>query len=80
MRVVSADSGAAILDDKFQPVYLVASVSVMVEPPYREASLRLQSLFLEKLRATLKLSCMRLSCARVCLEKCLQMLCTWICH
>lgn len=41
MRVVSADSGAAILDDKFQPVYLVASVSVMVEPPYREASLRL---------------------------------------
>ena len=38
MRVVSADSGAAILDDKFQPVYLVASVSVLVEPPYREAS------------------------------------------
>jgi len=41
VRVVSADSGAAILDDKFQPVYLVASVSVLVEPPYREASLGL---------------------------------------
>ena len=41
MRVVSADSAAAILDAKFQPVYLVASVSVLVEPPYREAALRL---------------------------------------
>ncbi len=32
---------AAILDEQFKPVYLVASVSVLVEPPYREPSFRL---------------------------------------
>lgn len=41
MRVISADSGAAILDEQYKPVYLVASVSVLVEPPYREPSARL---------------------------------------
>jgi hypothetical protein len=41
LRIISADSGAAILDSQFKPVYLVASVSVLVEPPYREPSLRL---------------------------------------
>ncbi len=41
MRVVSADSGAAILDEQYKPVYLVACVSVLVEPPYREPSFRL---------------------------------------
>ncbi len=41
MRVVSADSGAAILDEQFRPTNLVASVSVLVEPPYREPSVRL---------------------------------------
>ena len=40
MRVISADSGAAILNDKYQPTHLVASVAVLVEPPYREASVR----------------------------------------
>jgi hypothetical protein len=38
MRVVSADSGAAILDQQYKPTHLVASVSVLVEPPYREPS------------------------------------------
>ncbi len=38
MRIIAADSGAAILDEQYKPVYLVASVSVLVEPPYREPS------------------------------------------
>jgi hypothetical protein len=41
LRVVSADSSAAILDAEFKPLYLVASASVVVDPPYREADLRL---------------------------------------
>jgi hypothetical protein len=38
---VSADSAAAILDANFKPLYLVASTSVLVEPPYREAHSRM---------------------------------------
>ncbi len=41
MRVISADSAAAILDQQFKPLYLVASVAVLVNPPYREPSFRL---------------------------------------
>jgi hypothetical protein len=41
LRIVSADSAAAILDAKFKPVSLVASASVLVNPPYREACTRL---------------------------------------
>jgi hypothetical protein len=41
LRIVSADSAAAILDEKFTPLYLVASASVLVDPPYRESSARL---------------------------------------
>ncbi len=41
MRIVSADSAAAILDAKFKPIYIVASASVVVKPPYREAHYRL---------------------------------------
>ena len=41
MRIVSADSAAAILDDKFRPVSLIASAAVLVNPPYREAHVRL---------------------------------------
>ena len=41
LRIVSADSAAAILDDKFNPLTLVASVAVLVEEPYREAHVRL---------------------------------------
>ncbi|MGD6935247.1 MAG: DUF4152 family protein [Candidatus Bathyarchaeia archaeon] len=38
MNVVAADSAAAILDENFNPVYHVASVAVLVKPPYREPS------------------------------------------
>jgi hypothetical protein len=41
MRIISADSAAAILDPQFKPLYLVASVAVLVNPPYREPYLRL---------------------------------------
>ena len=41
LRIISADSAAAILDQQFKPLYLVASVSVLVNPPYREPSFRL---------------------------------------
>lgn len=38
MRIVAADSGAAILNDKFEPVTVVAAVAILTEPPYRRAS------------------------------------------
>ena len=38
MKIISADSGAAILSDAFQPETVVASSSVLVEAPYRLAS------------------------------------------
>jgi hypothetical protein len=41
LRIISADSSAAILDAQFTPLYLVASASVAVDPPYREAYTRL---------------------------------------
>ena len=41
MKIISADSAAAILDEQFKPILHVASVSVLVEPPYREPSFRL---------------------------------------
>jgi hypothetical protein len=41
LRIISADSAAAILDEQYKPIFLVASVSVLVEPPYREPSYRL---------------------------------------
>ena len=37
--MVAADSGAAILNDRFEPLEIVAAVATLVEPPYREASL-----------------------------------------
>jgi len=39
LRVIAADSGAAILNDHFEPLMVVAAVAALVEPPYREASL-----------------------------------------
>ncbi len=39
LRVVAADSGAAILDDYFRPLLVVAATAVLVDPPYRSASL-----------------------------------------
>lgn len=41
MKIISADSAAAILDEQFKPLLHVASVSVLVEPPYREPAFRL---------------------------------------
>ena len=41
MRIISADSAAAILDEQFNAVTHVASVSVLVEPPYREPVIRI---------------------------------------
>jgi len=41
LRVVAADSGAAILNDRFEPLQVVAAAAVLVEPPYRENSLYL---------------------------------------
>jgi hypothetical protein len=41
LKVISADSAAAILDANFTPLYLVASASVLVNPPYREPGSRL---------------------------------------
>ena len=41
LKVVSADSSAAILDAKFAPLCLVASASVLVDSPYRESHIRL---------------------------------------
>ena len=38
MKVIAADSSAAILNDKFQVLSIVATASVLVNPPYREAS------------------------------------------
>ena len=41
LRVIAADSGAAILNDRFEPLMVVAAVAVLAEPPYREATLHL---------------------------------------
>jgi hypothetical protein len=38
LRVIAADSSAAILNDKFKPLSIVAAASVLTLPPYREAS------------------------------------------
>ena len=38
MRIVAADSGAAILNDKFEPVTVVAAVAILTEPQYKRAS------------------------------------------
>jgi hypothetical protein len=38
LKIIAADSSAAILNDKFEPVSIVATASVLVGPPYREAS------------------------------------------
>lgn len=37
MRVVAADSGAAILDDQYEPVQVVAASAILTEPPYKTA-------------------------------------------
>lgn len=37
MRIISADSGAALLNERFEAQSIIAAVSVLVEPPYRIA-------------------------------------------
>lgn len=38
MRIVAADSGAALLNDRFEPLQVVAACAVLVEPPYIQAT------------------------------------------
>lgn len=38
LRVVAADSGAAILNDNYKPLQVVAASAVLVEPPYAKAT------------------------------------------
>ena len=38
MKIIAADSSAAILDDKFEPLSIVAAAAVLVASPYREPS------------------------------------------
>jgi hypothetical protein len=38
LRIIAADSSAAILNDRFEPLSIVAAASVLVNSPYREAS------------------------------------------
>lgn len=39
LRVVAADSGAAVLNENFEPLLVVAAAVVLVEPPYQKPSL-----------------------------------------
>lgn len=39
LRIIAADSSAAILNEKFKPVTIVATAAVLVKPPYREPSM-----------------------------------------
>ncbi|WP_048152491.1 DUF4152 family protein [Palaeococcus ferrophilus] len=39
MRIVSADTGGALLDRNYTPVGLIATAAVLVEKPYRTASM-----------------------------------------
>ena len=38
LKIIAADSSAAILNDRFEPVSIVAAASALVNPPYREPS------------------------------------------
>ncbi|MEM3616341.1 MAG: DUF4152 family protein [Candidatus Bathyarchaeia archaeon] len=38
MNIIAADSSAAILNEKLEPMYIVATAAVLVKPPYREPS------------------------------------------
>ncbi len=38
MQVIAADSGAATLNERFEPLQVVAACSVLVGPPYNKAS------------------------------------------
>lgn len=38
LRIIAADSSSAILNEKFEPLTIVATAAVLVKPPYRESS------------------------------------------
>ncbi len=38
LKVIAADSSAALLNEKFEPLQIVSTVAVLVNPPYKEAS------------------------------------------
>jgi hypothetical protein len=38
LRIIAADSGAATLNERYEPLQVVAVCAVLVEPPYTEAS------------------------------------------
>lgn len=38
LKVIAADSGAALLDGAFEPLRVVAASAVLIEPPYRRPS------------------------------------------
>ena len=38
LKIIAADSSTAILDERFEPLQIVAAASVLVNPPYREPS------------------------------------------
>lgn len=69
LRVISADSAAAILNSQFRPLYYVASVSVLVNPPYREPSFRLAEPIFKEVESGFEGLFMRLSFAEACLIK-----------
>lgn len=37
LKIIAADSSAAVLNEKFEPVSIVAAAAVLVNSPYREA-------------------------------------------
>lgn len=39
MRIVSADTGGALLDENYNPIGLIATAAVLVERPYKTAKL-----------------------------------------
>lgn len=41
MHVISADSGAALLNERYEAQSIVAAVSVLVDPPYRVAKMHI---------------------------------------
>ena len=38
MKIVAADSGAALLNERFEPLQVVAACAVLVEPPYTKTT------------------------------------------
>jgi hypothetical protein len=39
LKIIAADSSAAILNSKFEPLSIVAAASILVNPPYKEPSM-----------------------------------------